>query len=92
VQDPEDGLEKAEKIGWPIMIKASEGGGGKGIRMVSKPENFKQAFGAVQGEVPGKLFISYYIKVVKFVVMCFSSLMLMFIQLHINFQVPPFSS
>jgi acetyl-CoA carboxylase/biotin carboxylase 1 len=53
VSDWEDGLIKAEKIGYPVMIKASEGGGGKGIRMVQGPEAFKQSFGAVLGEVPG---------------------------------------
>ncbi|KDE05599.1 acetyl-CoA carboxylase [Microbotryum lychnidis-dioicae p1A1 Lamole] len=53
VSGAEDGLVKAEKIGYPVMIKASEGGGGKGIRMVAKSEDFKQSFGAVQGEVPG---------------------------------------
>jgi acetyl-CoA carboxylase/biotin carboxylase 1 len=50
----EQGLEKAEAIGWPVMIKASEGGGGKGIRMVDAPEKFKVAFQAVFSEVPGK--------------------------------------
>jgi acetyl/propionyl-CoA carboxylase alpha subunit len=30
VTSVEDGLVKAEHIGWPIMIKASEGGGGEG--------------------------------------------------------------
>ncbi|WVW79516.1 hypothetical protein I302_101485 [Kwoniella bestiolae CBS 10118] len=49
----EQGLERAEKIGWPVMIKASEGGGGKGIRKVEDPEKFKNAFQAVAGEVPG---------------------------------------
>ncbi|TYJ57681.1 hypothetical protein B9479_001535 [Cryptococcus floricola] len=49
----DQGLEKAESIGWPVMIKASEGGGGKGIRMVDDPEKFKNAFQAVAGEVPG---------------------------------------
>ncbi|OCF39572.1 acetyl-CoA carboxylase/biotin carboxylase [Kwoniella heveanensis CBS 569] len=49
----EEGLDRAEKIGWPVMIKASEGGGGKGIRKVEDPEKFKNAFQAVAGEVPG---------------------------------------
>ena len=35
------------------MIKASEGGGGKGIRMVHDPLKLQAAFGQVQGEVPG---------------------------------------
>lgn len=54
IESWEDGLEKAEKIGWPVMIKASEGGGGKGIRMVDAAEKFKNSFQAVAGEVPGK--------------------------------------
>ncbi|KAK4046075.1 acetyl-coenzyme-A carboxylase [Microbotryomycetes sp. JL201] len=53
VSDADDGIVKAERVGYPVMIKASEGGGGKGIRKVEKAEDFKQAFGAVQGEVPG---------------------------------------
>lgn len=49
----EEGLAKAETIGYPIMIKASEGGGGKGIRKVDHPDAFKNAFHAVAGEIPG---------------------------------------
>ena len=49
----EEGLAKAEQIGWPVMIKASEGGGGKGIRKVESAKDFKNAFQAVCGEVPG---------------------------------------
>ncbi|KAJ7115896.1 acetyl-CoA carboxylase [Mycena epipterygia] len=49
----EQGLQKAEEIGYPIMIKASEGGGGKGIRKVEKAEAFKNAYHAVAGEIPG---------------------------------------
>ncbi|KAL8276908.1 hypothetical protein RQP46_010736 [Phenoliferia psychrophenolica] len=53
VTDADDGIVKAARIGYPVMIKASEGGGGKGIRMVAHEKDFKQCFGAVLGEVPG---------------------------------------
>lgn len=53
VTDVAGGLIKATEIGYPVMIKASEGGGGKGIRKVERAEDFAQAFGAVTGEVPG---------------------------------------
>jgi acetyl-CoA carboxylase / biotin carboxylase 1 len=49
----EQGLERAEQIGYPVMIKASEGGGGKGIRKVESPDAFKNSFNAVLGEIPG---------------------------------------
>lgn len=45
--------EAAAKIGFPIMIKASEGGGGKGIRRVEKQEDVANAYRQVCGEVPG---------------------------------------
>ncbi|KAF8500519.1 acetyl CoA carboxylase [Gautieria morchelliformis] len=53
VTSVESGLLKAESIGWPVMIKASEGGGGKGIRKVESADAFKNAYNAVAGEVPG---------------------------------------
>lgn len=53
VKTVEEGIVKAEEIGYPIMIKASEGGGGKGIRKVESNEGFKNAFHAVMGEIPG---------------------------------------
>lgn len=49
------GLEKAKEIGFPVMIKASEGGGGKGIRKVETEQAFAQSFQAVEAEVPGRL-------------------------------------
>lgn len=49
----EQGMDRAANIGYPVMIKASEGGGGKGIRKVDAPEHFRLAFGAVASEVPG---------------------------------------
>lgn len=48
-----EAFEAAARIGFPIMIKASEGGGGKGIRMVSREEDVANAYRQVCGEVPG---------------------------------------
>ena len=50
---PEEGLEKAKEIGFPVMIKASEGGGGKGIRKVESEQAFVTAYNAAASEVPG---------------------------------------
>jgi acetyl-CoA carboxylase/biotin carboxylase 1 len=49
----EEAAKMAEKIGYPVMLKASEGGGGKGIRMVKNPEDLRTNFIQVQNEVPG---------------------------------------
>jgi acetyl-CoA carboxylase / biotin carboxylase 1 len=48
-----DAQRAAESIGFPVMIKASEGGGGKGIRRVERPDDVANAFRQVCGEVPG---------------------------------------
>ncbi|XP_058230845.1 acetyl-CoA carboxylase isoform X5 [Hemibagrus wyckioides] len=53
VRDVDEGLAGAEKIGYPLVIKASEGGGGKGIRKVDNAEDFPSYFRQVQVEVPG---------------------------------------
>lgn len=44
VKTPEEGLKSAQRIGFPVMIKASEGGGGKGIRKSESPEDFPAFF------------------------------------------------
>ena len=53
VNSPQEGLEAARKIGFPIMVKASEGGGGKGIRKVESEENFASLYNAAASEIPG---------------------------------------
>ncbi|MCB9072604.1 MAG: acetyl-CoA carboxylase biotin carboxylase subunit [Bdellovibrionaceae bacterium] len=50
VETYEDAQKVAEKIGYPIMIKASAGGGGKGMRVVHKPEDLESAFRAAKSE------------------------------------------
>lgn len=40
----------AEEIGFPLMVKASAGGGGRGIRLVERPENLPDAFSAARQE------------------------------------------
>lgn len=48
-----EGAEMAAKIGLPVMIKASEGGGGKGIRKVLHMDEFQSLFEQVSMETPG---------------------------------------
>ena len=44
----EEGLIQAQKIGYPVMIKASEGGGGKGIRKAESDDEFQKQYPQVQ--------------------------------------------
>ena len=50
---PEEGLAMAKQIGFPVMVKASEGGGGKGIRKVESEEEFLSLYKAAASEIPG---------------------------------------
>lgn len=50
IYDWETGIKEAEKIGYPIMIKASAGGGGKGMRVARNTEEFKEQFETAQHE------------------------------------------
>ena len=46
--DIEEALEAAERIGYPVMLKARSGGGGRGIRLAESPEDIRSMFqGAV---------------------------------------------
>ncbi len=48
--DADQALEVAEEIGFPVLIKASAGGGGKGMRVARDAEQFTQMFSLAQNE------------------------------------------
>ena len=50
VDTVDEGLALAKQIGFPIFIKASSGGGGKGIRIAHNEEDFKVKFSAARAE------------------------------------------
>ncbi|MEL7012781.1 MAG: biotin carboxylase N-terminal domain-containing protein, partial [Pseudomonadota bacterium] len=49
-QDDAHLAEEAEKVGYPILIKAVAGGGGKGMRLVEEPDAFSSALASARGE------------------------------------------
>jgi 3-methylcrotonyl-CoA carboxylase alpha subunit len=49
-QNPELLHREADRIGYPVLIKASAGGGGKGMRAVEKSEDFAEALASCQRE------------------------------------------
>ena len=50
VRSEEDALQAAQKIGFPVIIKATAGGGGRGMRVVNRAEDLGRAFQAAQAE------------------------------------------
>jgi len=50
VENVQEGLKVAEKLGFPIFIKATAGGGGKGIRIANDPDEFIRQFAAARTE------------------------------------------
>ena len=50
VKNVQDGLEIASSIGYPVIIKAASGGGGRGMRMVENEEDFINSFNSAQSE------------------------------------------
>ncbi len=68
--DPEAAKEAAGAIGYPVMIKASAGGGGKGIRLVERPEDLERAFRTASTEAQnafgdGRVYLEKYLDPVK---------------------------
>jgi acetyl-CoA carboxylase biotin carboxylase subunit len=50
LRSEEDALQAAQKIGFPVIIKATAGGGGRGMRVVNKADDLGRAFQAAQAE------------------------------------------
>mgnify|MGYP000506117224 FL=1 len=46
----EEGMKEAETIGYPVIIKAALGGGGKGMRVADTPADFEESFRTAQKE------------------------------------------
>ena len=66
VTDVDDALESAKKIGFPVLIKASAGGGGKGMRIVEEPSQFEDQMKRAVSEAEsafgnGAVFVEKYI-------------------------------
>lgn len=50
VADPKEAVKTAKKIGFPLIIKAAFGGGGRGMRVVKDPKDLKPLLEEAQGE------------------------------------------
>jgi acetyl-CoA carboxylase biotin carboxylase subunit len=50
LESAEQGLEVAVQIGYPVMLKAAAGGGGKGMRLVQNPQELQSALEAARSE------------------------------------------
>ncbi|NBK78342.1 acetyl-CoA carboxylase biotin carboxylase subunit [bacterium D16-76] len=70
LKDAGQAVEEAEAIGYPVLIKASAGGGGKGIRLVKGPEEMEKAFQTASQEAEkafgdGRMYLEKYLAPVK---------------------------
>ena len=66
VSDDAQALTVAKQIGYPVMLKAKLGGGGRGIRLVKSPEEMRMAFASARSEASsafgnGALYLEKYI-------------------------------
>ena len=74
IEDENEAKAAAGKIGYPILIKARSGGGGRGIRLVEKEEDFLNAFRSASSEAKSAFgdsgcYIEKFLKPVKHIEM-----------------------
>ncbi len=50
IEDPHEGLRLAREIGFPVLVKASAGGGGRGMRLVETEDQFVSLFNMARAE------------------------------------------
>src|SRR5207248_1452275 len=50
IASADEALEWAQTVGFPVIVKASAGGGGRGMRVIRKPEEVAALFNAAQSE------------------------------------------
>ncbi|MDQ1506720.1 MAG: acetyl-CoA carboxylase, biotin carboxylase subunit [Actinomycetota bacterium] len=67
VADEADAAEAAERIGFPVLLKAAAGGGGRGMRRVDSATELSGAWAAAAGEArqafgDGRLFVERYVR------------------------------
>lgn len=67
VMDVKTGENAAENVGYPVIIKAALGGGGKGMRVADTPQNFAENFQKAQKEAQmafgdGTMYIEHFIR------------------------------
>lgn len=65
--DAEEGAAAAETIGYPVIVKAALGGGGKGMRVAESPAEFESSFNTAQKEAQmafgdGTMYIEHFVR------------------------------
>ncbi len=74
LENVEQAKELADEVGYPLLIKARSGGGGRGIRLVTSSDEFENAYNSAYAEAEsafgdGALYIEKFLKPVKHIEM-----------------------